>query len=173
MKKSLILCLVIFMFSLSMAHADPIEFGSWLVGEMDKKVGGYAATYNDSMGVIGQYCFTDDSQCLWLLMNDVNCIENSTYSVLVNADVGASTMELYCLKKMGDKPRYAFSDFKAIDNVIKTAKNLGIAFPMQDGQFTVSRFKLNGATEAVQYMRDKAEKVHQEQIKSSTKDLKL
>ena len=71
-------------------------FGDWFAGVQDDKIGLYAATVNDSKGVLGQYCFFEDNNCLWLLKTDIECEEGSTYPVLVNSDAGASHKEVYC-----------------------------------------------------------------------------
>ena len=82
-------------------------FGSWIAGELDNNEGVYAATINDSKGILGQYCYSDSGTCLWLIVNEVECTENNKYVVLVNSEVGAAQMELYCIK-IGNTPRYDF-----------------------------------------------------------------
>jgi hypothetical protein len=134
------------------ALAQERQFGAWQVGTMTDNEGVYAATANESGGILGEYCLTADRNCYWLLMNDAGCDDGHRYPVLVNADGGSSSLEIYCMKLEG-KPRYAFTSFDAIDRVIKSSKRLGIAFPMRDGYFSVSRFSLEGATVAISNMR--------------------
>lgn len=152
-------------------HANAQQFGAWSVGPMSDNEGVYAATLNDSNGVLGQYCYKDDGNCLWILANTINCDEKSQYPILVNSDAGATNMQLLCVKVSG-KPRYAFMNFSDIDGLIKQSSYIGFAFPMASGQFQVSRFKLNGANKAISYMRDIAEKIVSPSS-SNTKDKRL
>lgn len=139
-------------------QAKAQQFGNWFVGPITNNAGLYAATINDSKGVLGQYCYKDEGSCLWVLATSINCEENSQYPILVNADAGSSNMQLLCVKVDG-KPRYAFMDFSAIDGFIKKSSHIGFAFPMESGYFQVSRFNLNGAAKAISYMREIAEKI--------------
>lgn len=58
--------------------------------------GFYAATVNDSGGVLGQYCNTAKGTCFWLIALKTGCKEESRYPVLVNSDDGARNLEIYC-----------------------------------------------------------------------------
>ena len=167
----LVIVTVVCLMQISTASAQQYE--SWVVGAMDGGEGLYAATVNDSSGVLGQYCYTETSQCLWLIATDVKCEQESKYPVLVNADGGSAQMELVCLK-LENKPRYAFTDFKKIDDVIRTSSSyIGFAFPMESGNFKVSRFLLGGSLKAINAMRIKAEKNVAPKPKRSTRDLRL
>jgi hypothetical protein len=53
----------------------------------------------------------------------------------------------------------AFIDFDTVDGSIRTGTQIGFAFPMQRGAFSVSRFNLDGAPAAVDAMRDLVLKV--------------
>ena len=61
------------------ASASETRFGAWTVGPMNNGI--YAATINDSGGLLGQYCYRDTASCVWLLTNDVDCEDGSRYSM--------------------------------------------------------------------------------------------
>jgi hypothetical protein len=129
------------------------EFANWVTGAMDDNEGYFAATVNDSTSIFGQYCYTGSGQCLWLLAVNINCEDGSRYPVLINGDGGSAQMEIVC-KKLGDKPRYVFSNFDAINNSVKSSKKfIGFAFPLESGLFEVNRFLLDGAPEAIGRMK--------------------
>jgi len=129
------------------------EFANWVTGAMDDNEGYFAATVNDSTSIFGQYCYTGSGQCLWLLAVNINCEDDSRYPVLINGDGGSAQMEIVC-KKLGDKPRYVFSNFDAINNSVKSSKKfIGFAFPLESGLFEVNRFLLDGAPEAIGRMK--------------------
>lgn len=160
---------VLFALVAQMASADDKRFGAWSVGVTTDRDALYAATVNDSNAVLGQYCFISDSNCLWLLGNDVNCEPDGSYVILMNSDYSASALELLCFKADG-KSKFAFKSFESIDTAIKESSYIGFAFPMQNGNFKVSRFNLNRAQKAVQFMRSTAEKLPQDSNRKSTKD---
>lgn len=148
------------------------QFQSWFYGTIPGDEGVYAATVNDSNGVIGQYCYKDGGNCIWLLKTDIECTESHKYPVLVNTEAGAANMQLLCIKT-GGQPRYAFTDFESINNLITSSSNIGIAFPMENGRFQVSRFSLAGAVKAISYMRDVAAQIVKPKKNSGTKDERL
>lgn len=135
-------------FCCARAEAQETRFGDWSVGVMAGEEGIYAATVNDSGGLLGQYCYKENSKCLWLLANDINCDAGSKYSVLINADSGAATTQVACVK-IGGKSRYVFVDFDLIATTVRDSEWIGIASPLKNGRFQVSRFSLAGAARAV------------------------
>ncbi len=133
--------------------ADTESFGNWMVGTIEGGEGYFAATVNDSNAVLGQYCYLESGDCLWLLATQTDCEEGGRYPVLVNADAGSAQLELVC-RKLGKKPRYIFSNFEAVDKSIRNStKYIGFAFPLQSGLFQVDRFLLDGAVESLVRMR--------------------
>jgi hypothetical protein len=134
-------------------RADTESFGNWMVGTIEGGEGYFAATVNDSNAVLGQYCYLESGDCLWLLATSTNCEDGERYPVLVNADGGSAQLELVC-RKLGKKPRYIFSNFESIDKSIRNSgKYIGFAFPLQSGLFQVDRFLLDGAVESLVRMR--------------------
>ena len=135
------------------AAADTESFGNWMVGTIEGGEGYFAATVNDSNAVLGQYCYVESGDCLWLLATSTNCEEGERYPVLVNADAGSAQLELVC-RKLGKKPRYIFTNFESIDKSVRNSgKYIGFAFPLQSGLFQVDRFLLDGAVESLVRMR--------------------
>ena len=146
------------------------KFKDWWVGLLNGDIGVFAGTTNDSNGVFGQFCLKEANNCYWLMTTDLDCTEGSKYPVLVNSDAGASNQELYCLKVEG-KPRYAFSNFDAINETVATSKRISIALPIGNSQFQVSRFSLSGSNDAIEVML-KVAKAMAKQTKS-TKDQRM
>lgn len=133
--------------------ADTESFGNWMVGTIEGGEGYFAATVNDSNAVLGQYCYLESGDCLWLLATHTDCEEGERYPVLVNADAGSAQLELVC-RKLGKKPRYIFTNFESIDKSVRNSgKYIGFAFPLQSGLFQVDRFLLDGAVDSLLRMR--------------------
>ncbi|QPK63285.1 hypothetical protein IVG45_21180 [Methylomonas sp. LL1] len=142
------------------AKAESVNFGSWFVDV--SKSGGflYAATVNDSGNFFGQYCYPGSGSCMWFLGMKVSCKEGEQYPVLVNSDVGSNQLQLLCTGKLDNSLyRYAFTDFDAVDEVVKKGLRVGFAAPLQSDQFTVIRFNLDGSNRAVAGMREVASQV--------------
>lgn len=121
---------------------------------------------NESGVLFGQVCFPESDSCYWGLATNLKCDPGASYPVLVNTDAGATAMSLLCFKGGGGSGFYVFADFDAVSTAIANGQRIGIAFPMQSGQFLVSRFSLNGWVEAVKYMR----MVIDLKLKSDTRD---
>jgi hypothetical protein len=156
------------MLSGSPALAQVKTFRDWAVGVTADKEGLFAATVNESGGVFGEYCYPAQSNCWWVLSNDTICEDGSKYPVLVNTDKGSASTQIVCMKVDG-KSRYVFAPYKEIETIIEGARWLGMAFPMQNGRFQVSRFSLDGAAEAVPFMERKM-KSTTERASQSTAD---
>ena len=149
------------------------EFANWVTGAMDDNEGYFAATVNDSTSIFGQYCYSGSGQCLWLLAVNINCEDGSRYPVLINGDGGSAQMEIVC-KKLGDKPRYVFSNFDAINNSVKSSKKyIGFAFPLESGLFEVNRFLLDGAPESIARMKALSNTKKKKNSGSGTSSYKL
>jgi hypothetical protein len=142
------------------AESLPVHFGSWIidVGESESFI--YAATFNDSGNFFGQYCYLGAGSCMWFLGMTTACKEGAQYPVLANSDVGAIQLQLLCTGELGKGYyRYAFTDFDAIDNIVKKGLRVGFAYPLQSDLFSVTRFNLNGSNSAVSVMRKTASNI--------------
>jgi hypothetical protein len=138
------------------ALADERRVGAWSVGVLDGKAGAFAATANDSGAVLGQYCYAEEGNCVWVLVNEIGCEAGHRYPLLVSTDSGAAILELLCMSNEG-RQRFVFTNFDAIDWIVRKARTVGMAFPTANGLFHVSSFSLEGATRAVTLMRGEAE----------------
>ena len=146
--------------------SDTTSFGEWHVGLSDDKTTVFAGTMNDSGSLLAETCATDKDSCIWMLTIDSVCEEGAEYPVLINSDQSAVTATVTCLGRAESKGdyRYRFNDWKSLEAVILKAKKVGFAFPLQQDQFTVVRFSLDGVAKASQL----AERLALEARKSSS-----
>ncbi|MDQ1363116.1 MAG: hypothetical protein QG652_976 [Pseudomonadota bacterium] len=135
------------------AESSLRQFSDWTVGLIDNNEGVYAATLNDSGGIIGQYCFFETDDCIWLMSIDVKCTDDSKYPILINSDYAAAYVDVTCTN-LDNAPRYIFNDFELLKKHVTNSRRIGLAFPMQDGKFQVSRFSLDGAIDAINFMAE-------------------
>lgn len=165
--------LLIFSLFTQPVSATAQEFGNWVTGAMDDNEGFFAATVNDSNSIFGQYCYSESGQCLWLLAVNINCEDGSRYPVLINGDGGSAQLEIVC-RKLGDKPRYVFSNFDTINNSVKSSKKyIGFAFPLESGLFEVNRFLLDGAAESIRRMKALSDPQKKKKSSGNTSSYKL
>jgi len=156
MKRSILraLALLVGLTALVLAHAgNPKHYRQWLVDTFDDKSGAFAVTINDSNAVFGEACFLSDQKCQWRVVIDVACEKGHTYPILANTDSGAASLEFVCDgPRSGGEYTYVFSNWKALESLLKTATRVGFAMPMQGDQFTVYRFNLDGANAATEFL---------------------
>lgn len=137
------------------ASAEERRVGAWSVGLTRERAGTFAATGDGSGAQLGQYCYPEQGSCVWILANDLACDAGERYPVVVNTESGAAVLEMQCLGFDG-KAAYAFTDFDAIDGIVRKARSAVLALPTANGLFRLSRFSLEGATRAVALMREAA-----------------
>jgi hypothetical protein len=156
----------------NLAFAQERNFEDWFFGITRSGAALYAATVNDSGRVLGQYCYQESNDCVYLLGITTSCTQGNKYPVLVNSNIGSSTMSVYCNGRLGESNnyQYVFTDFKSIHDTVLKAMRVGFAFPLQSDDFTVIRFSLNGSNEAIAAMR---KEVSLKPTRSGTRDQRL
>lgn len=140
----------------------------------------YAATTNDSGNVLGQWCYYESGNCMYLIASATGCEGDSVYPVLANADTGATVLNIQCRGVFDaggvKKYRYVFTDFDAIDKLVRAANRVGFAMPLKDGYFNVVRFTLAASNGELDRMRTAvAAKLRStpKEKPQGTKDMKL
>jgi hypothetical protein len=118
----------------------------------------YAATLNKAGHLLGQYCYFETENCMYLVALGTTCDEGQEYPALVNSDSGAVHVKLVCAHKYEGQNVLAIDAFEEIDRVVRNATKLGIVLPLQNDEFKVSRFGLAGSTYAIDLMRAAAER---------------
>jgi hypothetical protein len=135
-----------------LTFAQAQQFGDWRVELDDSGDFMYAATINDSGEILGEYCYFSSEQCNWILGMATECDEGDTYVLLGNSSKAAKPLDVTCLTDLGEGVHvYAF-EWKELESVIKGAKWVGMAFPMQGDAFTVVRFSLDGIDASTRLM---------------------
>ncbi len=146
--------IILLIFSSSTSYgALPVTFQQWYVDAGEGFI--FASTNNTSGDLFGQYCYAADKGCFYLIAFNTECKQGEQYSSLVNTDIGASIHLISCGGKVEGTNlyKYMFSDFEDIDKITKSASKIGFAVPLQGDQFQVIRFSLEGAFNAINFMR--------------------
>lgn len=127
------------------AHAQ--KFGDWTVEKMEGDASFYAATMNSTGGLLGKVCTFDG--CKWVVTLQATCDRDAHYPALLASKAGAAHVSLVCEPNEKTPGRYVFSDYDIAEKAFAAGDSTGLAFPMDDGGFRVSRFSLRGMTAAV------------------------
>jgi len=141
---------------IGIATAQEQQVGAWSVGLTKAATGTFAATGSERGSRLGQYCYTEQGVCMWILTTEVACEADTRYPLVVNTESGAAVLEVVCLG-VEERAAYAFTDFDAIDVIVRKARTFAVAVPTTNGLFQLSQFSLDGATRAVALMRRAAE----------------
>jgi hypothetical protein len=133
---------------------------AWFEGETDDGIL-YAATTNDDGQLLAQYCDVSNGTCQWVMITEIGCDVGKTQTpTLVAAPAGGISTTLACLSKFVTAGKtfhkFGFYPFDSVDTAFRQTGTVGIAFPMETGQFRVVRFSLSGGAGVIDAMRAKA-----------------
>jgi hypothetical protein len=137
---------------------DAEKFGDWFAGTN----GGtalYAASANDTGNIFGQFCFLSEGSCVWLIGVKTRCQEGDRYPVLANTNVGAMQLEVLCDGRLDSGLyRFAFTNFEQVEKLVTRSERVSFAMPVEEAQFGIVRFSLQGATAALSELREAAQR---------------
>ena len=153
--------------------ANAQTFGSWTADVGQSGDFYYASTINDSGALLGEYCYTSSNTCIWMLGMSTACKKGAQYFVLANSDAGAIQLDLLCTGQLSISVyRYAFTNFNAIDNLVRKGRRVGFAFPLEVDQFIVLHFDLSRSNTAISAMKNAFERARKSPTSppSNTKD---
>ena len=133
------------------AGAQPPEqeqsFGHWhthIVLNGASMQSGSAYTENGPDTGFGVAC---GRLCTFYLVPPIPCVEGTEYKVLAANRTDADEIRLRCVHSdVGDG---LTADYGARIEALLTGDTISFAFPLDKGQFNISRFSLNGAKQAI------------------------
>lgn len=137
----------------SVAWGEEFTSGDW-TWSVDDSETYYAGTENSAGQMLAQFCHLDTGNCVYAVGFDTTCDEGDSYPALVNTDNGASSIEFLCGGELKDGSHLMLiQDFDQIDGIVRKAKRIGFALPMQGDEFKAVRFSLKGSVAAIDAMR--------------------
>jgi hypothetical protein len=152
----------------SASAANQTRFGDWSIQVLDND-SVLAGTTNDSGRMFGKICYVSNQNCVWVMSVSDRCENGATYPGLVNADSGGWPVTMQCIGNAKEGQFLMFEEYDKMQTISANDPAIGIALPMQGGNFKVLRFSLNGSQEATQA----AESIVVRAAKSNTSDLTL
>jgi len=156
MRSGCLFFLVVLMVT-SLGQAKPRYSKDWVL-DIDGDDFLYASTLNSSRHILGQYCYLDSGNCMYLVDIGITCDKGYKTPALVNSNAGAVQVKLVCGHTYKKNNVLYIYPFDQIDTIVKQANYLSIAVPMENDRFKVSRFSLSGSTYAIELMRMAAER---------------
>jgi hypothetical protein len=153
MRISKLIIASIFIFFSGVSHSFEIyQVGDWSVQLNAHKTAMTATTVNESGNEFGRICYLETRLCGWALLSKTPCKEDVITPVLVNADSGAWHLSVKCTLRGKSGHVLFFTSGEELSRISSSETHLGIAFPLESGNFLVMRFSLNGSDQAVKDM---------------------
>jgi hypothetical protein len=138
------ICFLLCLSTWSMA-AEKVPYQQWVVEVNGMNTEAY--TVNDSKDSFGLFC--SGTQCLFYLHQNFQCQPGGTYAVLMNSASVSGALKMQCTQ-VGGNLFSILDPFNQVLGAIKSGDTIGFAVALQSGAFSVARFSLAGAPEAVQ-----------------------
>jgi hypothetical protein len=130
----------------------PLMFNDWGVDRTDDGTAIAAATMLNDQAGFGEWCFYSSKSCTWELLIDIGCQVGEDHLILANSTSSYASLTVKCLGKASGGNLYVYSfNWKDLEALIKSpsdASKVAFAMPLQDSQFRVIRFSLNGVRES-------------------------
>jgi hypothetical protein len=141
----------------SAAYGKAIPSGDWWVDLDNETLVTEAFTSNQSGSSFGYLCLISTNSCAFYFSFQTKCNEGSSAPILLNTDIGSFTAQTKCTL-LGSTNYNIIQDASSLSDAVFKSKNIGIAIPLEGGQFKVVRFSLNGANSAIRTAAERAEK---------------
>lgn len=123
------------------AHAQTTH-GDWSIDRLSEEDSIYAATINDSGGLLGKVCSREG--CSWIVTASAACNHGKTYPALLSAAVGAGHVTLICSPNKKTAGRFVIQDFDTMEKAVSGGTTVGFALALDSGEFKVARFQTGG-----------------------------
>lgn len=130
---------------------DRAEHGDWTSQFQDGM--GEATTHENGMATFGMLCV--DNACRYYFANNIDCDVGITYPLMVTTSQGALSVNAVCESMEsanGAVLLYWFPETDTLNDAFSKTTSLGFAFPLQNGQFKVSTFSMDGYNDAIARM---------------------
>ena len=125
------------------AASKPVSYGRWVVIREGEWV--EASTDNGSGSEFGLLC---SAECMIYLDFRIECEDGHDYPAMINSGAGAVSISMRC-HHYGDRPIFITEASGDYVDMLEQGKEVGFAFPLQNGQFRVARFSTHGGYEAI------------------------
>jgi hypothetical protein len=151
MQRLAVVIALIFSVVLNVVAEDRAEHGDWTSQFLEGM--GEASTHENGLSMFGILC--GDDSCRYYFANGLDCEPSVNYPLMLTTDVGAVPVEAVCEPMMTDNGEvllYWFAETPYLNEAFTKTPTVGIAFPLTNGEFKISRFSMNGFTDAVERM---------------------
>lgn len=132
------------------AWAQNQTYGDWVVESPNGEL--FIAKTSDTKGnVTGVICAAPAGKCVPYIATDKTCTPQSSYTMMINSSVDASSVTGMC-EKAGNILLLSFSksDAAAVISAFESGGGMvGFAFPLKNGEFISYRFSTSGSTQAI------------------------
>jgi hypothetical protein len=121
------------------------KIGDWVITYISKD-SAISSVKNDGGATLGSIC--TKTGCTPFFNPNIKCDDGGSYPILINSPSLSFNVLSVCAK-LTDTYIYVIPDSDSLREAFAVGGVLGIAFPMQSGEFRVSRFSLTGAARSI------------------------
>lgn len=152
-------------------------FGDWVVSVTDEGMP-YAAAINSAGDILMKRCDAASMTCTWIQGITISCNDGATSPVLLNSAQGAYIHILHCRGSFSSGQRtyfrYEIDSPDQLDSVVMVTSGIvGLAMPLESGQFNVTRYSVKGAKGAIEALIQLTKEINRRSGKSQTGNQRL
>ena len=151
MQRLAVLLALLYSVALPVGADDRVEHGDWTSQFLDGM--GEAGTHENGLSMFGMLC--GNGSCRYYFANGLDCEAGVNYPMMLTTDAGALPVEAVCepmTTANGEVMLYWFAETPYLNEAFTKTPAIGIAFPLTNGEFRVSRFSMTGFSDAVERM---------------------
>lgn len=166
--KNIIFLISIFFSINSIAQVDTKNVGDWVYNTRRDFIEIY--TSNGSGSTFGMLCSRNSKVCNFYITTSIVCQKGARLPVILNAEGTVIPMNVECsiwAKRSGEIDIYWFEDRRQIIDLLFEKKIFGIALPLNDGTFVVSRFSLDGYMDAFIFAAEELGVVNSQKLRDA------
>jgi hypothetical protein len=137
------------------AHAQ--TFGAWRVYSSAAEGLAMAISTNDSGQGLFKAC--GETSCFWVVTFNATCEDGNSYPAMMTSGAGSMSLDLTCKPTAQIPGRLIMSNPDAVDAAVRSGGIVGLAVPMKNGDFRVSRYRVSGWDGAEKQLIENARKL--------------
>jgi len=159
------------------ANVPARTYGDWVVSLTDEGMP-YAAAINSAGDILMKRCDPVSLTCTWIQGITISCNDGASSPALLNSAQGAYFHVLYCRGSFSSGQRtyyrYELDSPDQLDSVVMASSGIvGLAMPLESGQFNVTRYSAKGAKSAIEALFRLAKELNKRSSKSQTGNQRL
>lgn len=143
--------ILIFLIFPEVCFSSEVNFDDWAFNKDETSSITY--TTNSSGSTLAYVCMFSSKQCIFYYSSETSCDDKQKSNILISSSIGSFSAETMCQRREKTEPYLSIinGDYSLFLDAVTKGDIIGIAMPLENGQFRVIRFSLKGARQAISY----------------------